>query len=612
MALSTERRLISYLKPYRGLFFLGLFTNFLASLLDGFTIVVLIPLLKRLFGTAGALGQSTKLEEVSEWLLNPFLNGASPGQATARIVVILMIGLLIKNGMSYASSQINAAMQEGLVRDLRRKLFRHLLTLDLDFFQRTRAGQLISGMISDVDATKTAVTAALASFFQNLMVITVTLVILWLTSWKLTLITLAAAPVLVLGIQQLLKRLRRHSRARAEERGEITSTVAERLGAIKLIRAYGAEEAESARFEDQSDRYRRRAIRTQRYSSLTSPVSEVFGGILVILIIWAGTSSLFGTSGEPLSPEAMIAFLVASLKMMSPIKSLSQFPAVLAVALASAERVFALLDIPPKDIELPGETDARFERDLAFEGVSFRYGNGDPVLRDITFTVPKGQVLALVGPSGAGKTTLVDLLPRFHDPVSGQILMDGVPLTRLKRKSIRSLMAVVSQDTLLLNDTVAANIAYGQENASRERIEQAAAAANAAEFIAQLPQGYDTLLGERGTRLSGGQRQRIAIARALLRDSPILILDEATSALDAESERLVQEAIDRLMQDRTVLVIAHRLATVRHADSIVVLNEGRIVESGSHEDLFRRGGLYRRLYDLQFRDEISDAVTEGT
>jgi subfamily B ATP-binding cassette protein MsbA len=503
-------------------------------------------------------------------------------------------------------------MQEGLVRDLRRKLFRHLLTLDLDFFQRTRAGQLISGMISDVDATKTAVTAALAAFFQNFMVIMVTLVILWLTSWKLTLLTLAAAPILVLGIQQLLRRLRRHSRARAEERGEITSTISERLGAIKLIRAYGAEEAETARFQEQSDRYRKRVIKTQRYSSLTSPVSEIFGGVLVILIIWAGTTTHFGTGGQPLSPEALIAFLVASLKMMSPIKSLSQFPAVLAVALASAERVFDLLDLPPRDIELPGEKDARFEREIAFEGVSFRYGNGDPVLRDITFTVPKGQVVALVGPSGAGKTTLVDLLPRFHDPVSGQILMDGVPLTSLRRRSLRSLMAVVSQDTLLLNDTVAANIAYGQSGVSREKIAQAASAANAAEFIAQLPQGYDTLLGERGTRLSGGQRQRIAIARALLRDSPILILDEATSALDAESERLVQEAIERLMQDRTVLVIAHRLATVRHADRIVVLNEGRIVEAGSHEDLFRREGLYRRLYDLQFRDEPRDAVIEGT
>ncbi len=613
MKYRTELRLLSYIGPYRGLFFLGMLTTFLSSVLDGFTIVVLIPLLKQLFGTAGALGASTRLEAVSEWLLHPFIAGTSPAVATARIVIVLLIGLLFKNAMSYASSQLNVAMQEGLVRDLRRQLFGHLLTLDLDFFQRTRAGQLISGMISDVDQTKTAVTAALAAFFQNFMVIVVTLVILWLTSWKLTLLTLAAAPLLVIGIQQLLRRLRRHSRARAEERGEITATVAERLGAIKLIRAYGAEAEETRRFQDQSDRYRKKVIRTQRYSSLTSPVSEIFGGVLVIVLIWAGTTTLFGTGGEPLRPEALIAFLVASLKMMSPIKSLSQFPAVLAVALASAERVFHLLDLPARDVDLPSEHAASFTRDIVFEDVSFRYGTGDPVLRDVSFRVGKGEVLAIVGPSGAGKTTLVDLIPRFHDPIAGRILMDGEPLTSLKRHSIRALLAVVGQDTLLLNDTVAANIAYGTPGADRARIERAARAANAAEFIGQLPLGYDTMLGERGTRLSGGQRQRIAIARALLRDSPILILDEATSALDAESERLVQEAIDRLMLDRTVLVIAHRLATVRHADRILVLNEGRIVESGTHEELFRRNGLYRRLYDLQFRDHPQGAsASEGS
>ncbi|MEP7325913.1 MAG: ABC transporter ATP-binding protein, partial [Gemmatimonadota bacterium] len=494
--MKTERRLLSYVTPYRGLFILGMLTTFLASLLDGFTIVVLIPLLKQLFGTAGALGQSTRLEAVSEWLLHPFIAGASPGAATARIVLLLLAGVLIKNVMSYASSQINVAMQEGLVRDLRRQLFRHLLTLDLDFFQRTRGGQLISGMITDVDQTKSAITAALAAFFQNFMMILVTLLILWLTSWKLTLLTLAAAPLLVIGIQQLLRRLRRHSRARAEERGEITATVAERLGAIRLIRSFAAEEEETRRFQEQSDRYRRKVIKTQRYSSLTSPVSEIFGAVLVILIIWAGTSPVFGTGGLPLRPEALIAFLVASLKMMSPIKSLSQFPAVLAVALASAERVFALLDVPASDIDRPGEGDAGFTRDIVFQDVSFRYGTGDPVLRDVSFKVSKGDVLAIVGPSGAGKTTLVDLLPRFHDPGAGRILMDGVPLTQLKRHSIRSLLAVVGQDTLLLNDTVAANIAYGAPGADQARIERAAQAANAAEFINQLPQGYATMLGE--------------------------------------------------------------------------------------------------------------------
>jgi subfamily B ATP-binding cassette protein MsbA len=296
---------------------------------------------------------------------------------------------------------------------------------------------------------------------------------------------------------------------------------------------------------------------------------------------------------------------MAALRLTSPLKTISSFPAVMAVALASAERVFDLLDQPSTEVDRPGEGEARFEREVRFEEVSFRYDGGDPVLSEVSFVLPKGRVVALVGPSGAGKTTLADLLPRFHDPVSGRILMDGVPLTRLTRRSLRGLMGVVSQDTVLLNDTVFANIAYGSPGATRAGVEAAAEAANADGFIRQLPQGYDTLLGERGTRLSGGQRQRIAIARALLRDPPILILDEATSALDTESERLVQQAIERLMRERTVLVIAHRLATVRDADEIVVLETGRVAQRGTHEELYRAGGLYRRLHDLQFRDEES-------
>jgi subfamily B ATP-binding cassette protein MsbA len=278
----------------------------------------------------------------------------------------------------------------------------------------------------------------------------------------------------------------------------------------------------------------------------------------------------------------------------------------MALALASAERIFQVLDEPPAEVDRPGEGEARFEREIVYDRVTFRYGAGPPVLTDVSFTIPKGRVVALVGPSGAGKTTIADLLPRFHDPSSGRVLLDDVPLTRIRRRSLRALLGVVSQDTVLLNNTVFANIAYGSPGATRDRVEAAAEAANAAAFIRQLPQGYDTVLGERGTRLSGGQRQRIAIARALLRDPPILILDEATSALDTESERLVQQAIDRLMRERTVLVIAHRLATVRDADEIVVLDEGRVVQRGSHDELYRAGGLYRRLHELQFRDD--DAV----
>ena len=608
----TERRLLRLVRPYWGLLAAGVVVTFLASVLDGFVLVVLIPLLKNLFGTAGELrAGSTQLEELVDRMVQPLTAGLSPAEAAGRLVVVLVIGLLLKNTLSYLSTQITVRAQEGLVRDLRTRLFDHLLTLELGFFQRTRAGQVISAMMADVDQTKTVITASLVSLFQNLVVVAITLAVLSQISMRLTIFTLAFVPLLVLLLQRLVRRLRRHARARSKERGEVTATVAERIGAIRLIRSYGEEARESAAFRSQTDRYRKQVIRTQRFSSLTSPITEVFSGFLVILIIWAATRpGLLGLEA-PLAPATIIVFLMAALRLTSPLKTISGFPAVMALALASAERIFQVLDEPPTEVDRPGEVEARFEREIVFDRVGFRYGDGEPVLSDVSFTIPRGRVVALVGPSGAGKTTLADLLPRFHDPTEGRILLDGTPLTRLTRRSLRTLMGVVSQDTVLLNNTVFANIAYGSPGATRERVEAAAEAANAAAFIRQLPQGLDTVLGERGTRLSGGQRQRIAIARALLRDPPILILDEATSALDTESERLVQQAIDRLMRERTVLVIAHRLATVRDADEIVVLEDGRIVQRGTHDELYRAGGLYRRLHDLQFREDDAPLAVRG-
>ena len=601
--MNVWRRIVAQLKPYRGRYVLAVILYFIASVLDGSVIVLIIPLFKHLFGAAGAgslSGGASGLEQFTERMLRPVLEGTTPDQAVLRVCGLLVISLLLKNAASYAAGQLSVAVQEGVVRDLRTRLFGHLMTLDLQLFQKMRSGQLLQRVITDVDQAKTVVNSTLARLLQNVFEIAVAAAILVSVSWRLTLLAFIGAPLLILGMQFLVTRLRRHSRARADEWGEITAHVSERLGAMKLIRSYGAEAQERSRFHQQATTYRRRVIRTQRYSTLTSPLSELFGGMVLVMILWGGTRAV---AGGDLTPQALIAFLITALRMMSPIKSLSQFPATIAVALASADRVYQLLDTPSTEVDAPDARPARFAREIAFDHVVFRYGEDRDVLHDVSFSIKRGEVVALVGPSGSGKTTLVEMLPRLHDPAAGTVSLDGVSLTALTRSSLRALMGMVSQDTVLLNDTVQNNITFGHPGATDAQVEAAARAANAHDFIAQLPEGYATVLGERGTRLSGGQRQRIAIARALLRDPPILLLDEATSALDTESERLVQEAIDRLMQDRTALVIAHRLATVRDADRILVLEDGRIVDQGTHDALYQRGGLYRRLYDLQFREE---------
>jgi len=383
------------------------------------------------------------------------------------------------------------------------------------------------------------------------------------------------------------------------------------VSGVRLVKSYRAEPREEARFTEKNNAFARGYVRVGRLALLSGPVTETLGTFTAVIILWYGAQLVLDEG--TLTGAELLVFLVQVMRLLQPLKQLSQTPASAQQSLASAERVFEILDVTAETVADKGtRTQVSFERDLTFDRVGFQYEGGAAALSDVSFTARKGEVIALVGASGAGKSTLVDLLPRFLDPTSGAITLDGVDLRDIRLEALRSLTGIVSQDTVLFNDTVRANVAFGRPDATPGQLESAARAANALAFIEALPDGWDTNLGERGTRLSGGQRQRLAIARALLSDPPILILDEATSALDVESERLVQEAIDRLLEGRTVFVIAHRLATIQHADRILVLDGGRLVEEGTHEALLVHGGAYARLHAMQFDRRNTDAAPEGT
>ncbi|MEY4374219.1 MAG: hypothetical protein RL760_385, partial [Candidatus Eisenbacteria bacterium] len=469
------------------------------------------------------------------------------------------------------------------------------------YLNARRSGELMSRVTNDVEALRGALAASISNLLKDGLTLLGTLVMVFAASWRLALFSFVVLPPAAWALVTIGRKMRKRSGRAQEEMAALTGVLQENLSGGRIVRAFGAERHEEARFERWNSGYYRAFTRLRRVSAAAKPMSEYAIIVVAVAIAWMGAREVFQTGTLP--PERLFTFVAALLSMLSPVKSLSEMGGTLAAGLGAADRVWAVLDTPPSIADAPDAVPLSPLADaIRFEQVSFAYTSERAVLHEVDFTVRRGEVVALVGTSGAGKSTTLDLLARFHDPNDGRITLDGIDLRQVTLASLRRQLGVVTQETILFHDSVRANIAYGLEGVAQEALEAAACAAHAHDFITRLPQGYDTMIGDRGVLLSGGERQRLAIARALLRNPPILLLDEATSALDTESERLVQDALERLMHDRTVLVIAHRLSTVQHADRILVFEGGRIVEQGRHEDLLARGGVYRRLHDMQFRD----------
>ncbi|MFL3052779.1 MAG: ABC transporter ATP-binding protein [Candidatus Neomarinimicrobiota bacterium] len=524
----------------------------------------------------------------------------TPLESLKVLCVTILSVFFIKNIFLYLKNILLYMVQLNIVKDIRDRLYVHIQGLSLSYFHKEKTGSITSTIINDVEQLQGSLSVAFQKLFVEPINILTFATLLFIISWKLALIAIIIIPLAGIAIIAIGKSIRRKSRRTQKKISHIMQILSETLGSIRIVKAFVNEKEEIKKFSKETLNYLNLHLKRARLDLIAAPITESFGVVIGVILLWYGGSEVILEKG--LIPEDFIRFILILFAILGPIKQMSNVNLKIQAGAASAERIFTLLDTEPQIVEVKNPINiVEFKDSLKFSNVYFEYLKGSgPVLENVNFEINKGEVVALVGPSGSGKSTIADLIPRFYDVSSGEITIDGANIKNTSLSSLRSNMGIVTQEVILFNDTIKNNISYAQPDKSENVIKEAARAANALEFIEKTPEGFDTIVGERGVKLSGGQKQRIAIARALLKNPSILILDEATSALDTESEKRVQTAIESLMKDRTALVIAHRLSTVQNADKIIVIDKGKVAEIGSHESLFEKNGIYRRLYDLQF------------